>query len=221
MNLTADLVPIWLNLAAWPVLAVIVGWNLLGAPWNLLQRNGLHPLYSLSVVLLAGLWWLRVGAYPGLEFHLLGITTLLLVFGWRLTLVAGAVALVMTSLLGGSDWRALGINGLLVVVLPVALGVWLHRLIYRRLPRHFFVYVLVTAHFASMLVIAAVILSGALLLGLLGAHPWGRIGSDYLVFLPLVLLPEGFVNGALMTLLVILRPEWVRSFDDRDYIDGK
>jgi uncharacterized membrane protein len=221
MNLHAELLPTWLSLAAWPIFAAVVGWNLLGAPWDLLKRNGLHPLFSLSVLLLAGLWWLRVGVHPGLEFHLLGITSMLLVFGWRLTLVAGATALVLIGALGGSDWYALGLNGLLVVVLPVALATWLHRLIYQRLPRHFFVYVLITAHFASMLVIAVVILSGALLLGLADAHPWERIWADYLVFLPLVLLPEGFVNGAIMTMLVILRPEWVRSFDDRDYIDGK
>jgi len=37
----------------------------------------------------------------------------------------------------------------------------------------------------------------------------------------MAMLSEGFINGAIMTLLTILRPEWVRSFDDRDYIDGK
>lgn len=221
MNLTAELVPTWLSLAAWPLFAGVVIWNFWGAPWALLHRNELNRLFSLAVILLAGLWWMKVGVHDGLEFHLLGITTLVLIFGWRLSLVAGATALFLTTLLAGGDWDTLGLNGLLTVVLPVALASWLHRMIYQRLPRHFFVYVLVTAHFASMLVIAVVILSGALLLGLLGAHPWERVWGDYLVFMPLVLLPEGFVNGAVMTTLIILRPEWVRSFDDRDYIEGK
>lgn len=221
MNLTTELVPIWLSLAAWPLFAAIVGWNVWGAPWALLHRNELNRLFSLSVLLLAGLWWLKAGVHAGLEFHLLGITTLVLIFGWRLSLVAGAAALCLTTVLAGGDWQTLGLNGLLAVVLPVALATWLHRVIYQRLPRHFFVYVLITAHFASMLVIAVVIAAGVLLLWLLGAHPWERIWTDYLVFMPLVLLPEGFVNGAIMTMLVILRPDWVRSFDDRDYIEGK
>ncbi|NDY95107.1 hypothetical protein [Wenzhouxiangella limi] len=60
-----------------------------------------------------------------------------------------------------------------------------------------------------------------LVLLLLGAQPWSRVGNDYLLFLPMIMLPEGFLNGAVLTMLTLLRPAWVRSFDDRDYIDGK
>lgn len=220
MNLPVELLPSWLSLAAWPLFALIVGWNAWGAPWNLLSRNDLHSLYGLAVVLMTGLWWLEVGAHEGLSFHLLGLTTMVLVFGWRLTLIGGAIALVLLAVLRG-DGYALGLNGLLGVVLPVGLASSLHRLIYQRLPRHFFVYVLVSAHFASMLVIASVILTGAGLMGLMGVYPWYLIRDDYLLFMPLVMIPEGFLNGAIMSLLILLRPEWVRSFDDRDYIDGK
>jgi len=94
-------------------------------------------------------------------------------------------------------------------------------LIYHWLPKHFFVYLMVSAHFSSMLVIAAVIVAGGALLLALGVQPWSRVGNDYLLFLPMIMLPEGFLNGAILTMLTILRPEWVRSFDDRDYIDGK
>jgi uncharacterized membrane protein len=35
------------------------------------------------------------------------------------------------------------------------------------------------------------------------------------------MLPEGFLNGAVLSMLTAWKPEWVRTFDDRDYIDGK
>lgn len=220
MSIPAEFLPLWLALPALAVFLVFFVWHLVGAPWQLLKENDLHHQFSLATVLLAGLWWLKAGAHPGLEFHLLGLTTMVLIFGWRLALVAGGTAVILVSLLAG-EWQATGVNGLIGVVLPVFLANVLHRLIYQRLPRHFFVYVLVAAHFSSMAVISSVIVAGASILWLLGIYPWPLLWSDFLIFMPLVLIPEGFLNGAIMTTLILLRPEWVRSFDDRDYIDGK
>lgn len=221
MNLPADLLPLWLMLAAWPAFAAIAGWNLAGAPWRLLVVNGLRPLFLFACLLLAGLWWMRVSAHAGLELHLLGLTSMVLLFGWRLAMVGGSGALLILAAAGIYDWAALGLNGLIGVILPVLLANRLHDLIYRWLPKHYFIYLMVSAHFSSMLVIAAVALSGGLLMLLLGGQPWSRVGGEYFLFLPMIMLPEGFLNGALLTMLTILKPEWVRSFDDRDYIDGK
>lgn len=146
---------------------------------------------------------------------------MVLLFGWRLALVGGFIALGILTVVGAYDWAATGVNGLIGIVLPVLLANRLHGLIYHWLPKHFFVYLMVSAHFSSMLVIAAVIVTGGALLLALGAQPWSRVGNDYLLFLPMIMLPEGFLNGAILTMLTILKPEWVRSFDDRDYIDGK
>ena len=44
----------------------------------------------------------------------------------------------------------------------------------------------------------------------LGDDPW---------FIIVMLFPEGFLNGMLMTILVVYRPEWVSSFDDREYLN--
>ncbi len=221
MTLTAELLPLWLAIPAWVAFLGLWGWSLLAAPWRLLRANGIELLFVLATGLLAGLWWLKAGAHDGLEFHLLGLTTMVLIFGWRLAVAGGGLALLLLAIIGGYDWISLGGNGLLGVVLPASLAHGLHSLVYRRLPRHFFVYALVSAHFTSMLVIAAVVIAGGLLLALLGAHPWDRVLTEYFLFLPLVMVPEGFLNGAIMTTLIILRPEWVRSFDDVDYIDGK
>ena len=221
MTLPSELLPLWLMLSAWPVFVAVVGWHLIGAPWRLLRLNGLSPLFGCACGLLAALWWMRISAHPGLELHLLGLTSMVLLFGWRLAMVGGSIALCMLAGAGIHDWAALGVNGLIGVVMPVLLAERLHDLIYRRLPRHYFIYLMVAAHFSSMLVMAAVALSGGLILLLLGAQPWARVGGEYFLFLPLLMLPEGFLNGALLTMLTLLRPEWVRSFDDRDYIDDQ
>lgn len=221
MNLPAEILPLWLTLPAWPVFLFLVGWNLIGAPWRLLTINGLWPLFSGACLLLVALWWMRISVHAGLELHLLGLSSMVLLFGWRLALVGGGLALLMLAAGGVYDWAALGVNGLIGVALPVLLANHLHELIHRWLPKHYFVYLMVAAHFSSMLVIAAVIISGGLIVLFLGAQPWARVGGDYLLFMPLVMLPEGFLNGALLTMLTLLKPEWVRSFDDRDYIDGK
>jgi uncharacterized membrane protein len=54
-----------------------------------------------------------------------------------------------------------------------------------------------------------------------GLYDWSHLSHDYLRYLPLILFPEGVLNGMLITTFVVIRPQWVRSFDDADYIVGK
>lgn len=221
MNLPEELLPGALIWVGWLLFAPLSAWALWTAPWRLLQRNLLELVFTGAVLLTAGLWTMQVGAQAGLGLHFLGSSALVLVFGARLALAASVLALIMLAAAGIYDWAALGINGLIGAALPVWLAHHLHRRIERLFPRHYFVYVLVSAHFASMLVLAAVALAGAALLWLTGGYPADRVINDYLIFLPIAMLPEGFLNGAIMTMLTAFKPEWVRSFDDRDYLDGK
>ena len=45
--------------------------------------------------------------------------------------------------------------------------------------------------------------------------------GDFILLLPLMMFPEAFVNGALMTIRVAYRPQWVASFRDQHYLHGK
>jgi uncharacterized membrane protein len=45
-----------------------------------------------------------------------------------------------------------------------------------------------------------------------------QLASEYLVWLPMVSLAEAFMNGVVMAMAVVYRPEWVASFDDRIYL---
>jgi len=36
-----------------------------------------------------------------------------------------------------------------------------------------------------------------------------------------MLFPEAFYNGIVMTVLISLRPKWVWSFNDEEYLQGR
>jgi uncharacterized membrane protein len=42
-----------------------------------------------------------------------------------------------------------------------------------------------------------------------------------MLFIPLLMFGEAFLNGMAMTLLVAYRPRWVSTFHDHWYLDGK
>ncbi|MCC5857707.1 MAG: energy-coupling factor ABC transporter permease [Ectothiorhodospiraceae bacterium] len=221
VNLDADLVPV---AVAWPLLVLFVlglAPVLRKAPWGLLRDNRLESVFIGAVGCVGLLWSMSVGVRPGLELHLLGATALTLIFGWRLAIAAGLAALAALSILGLYAWPAFAVNGLLLAVLPVLVSHWIGRRVYGLLPHHFFVYIFLTAFFGAMLAMGAVVLTSAALLFLLDAYPYAVLVQDYLVMLPLIMFPEGFITGMVMTMLVVFRPEWVRTFDDRDYIHGK
>jgi len=70
-----------------------------------------HVFLGASVLLMF-LWTIRGGLAPGLGVHLLGATVLTLMFGWRLALLAMALALAGTAVYGLVGWTTLGVNGL-------------------------------------------------------------------------------------------------------------
>jgi len=218
MNATATLLPdplLWLA----TLLAGSAGvWAALSAPWRLLRANRLENLFLAMVVVIAGLWLMRAGVHPGLEVHLLGATVLTLMFGWRLAIVNGTLVLAALSALGVHGWGGFGVNLAILVVIPVLCSHWIGALAYRWLPHHLFVYLLVCGFFGGIAALLASAGSAALLWWLTGPYGGSVILSDFIIILPLLAFPEGFMTGTIMTMLVVFKPEWVRSFDDRDYL---
>jgi uncharacterized membrane protein len=45
-----------------------------------------------------------------------------------------------------------------------------------------------------------------------------HVGPEYFAVLPLMSFGEAFVNGMVMAMMVVYRPKWVMSFDDRLYL---
>ena len=54
-----------------------------------------------------------------------------------------------------------------------------------------------------------------------GIHEWQTVKDNYLVLLPLLLFMEGLFNGMTVTLLIVYKPKWVYTFNDKFYMQGK
>ena len=48
-----------------------------------------------------------------------------------------------------------------------------------------------------------------------------HVAEQYLIMAPLYGFPEAFINGMIITALVVYRQEWVMTFDYSRYVDGK
>lgn len=205
----------------WVLYVLALGLAIRIAPWWRFRKAQQRHVFLGSVVVLLMLWHLRVGVQPGLSFHLLGVTAVTLMFGWSLAILACGLALVGVALNAGQGWAGFAINAIVTGVLPATLSQVLLVLIRWYLPKNFFVYVLGNGFLTGGLVGLA---SGYLAMGLLvasGAYSYRVLRETVLPFFPLMFLPEAILNGAVLTLLVLYRPNWVYSFSDDQYLKGK
>ena len=167
----------------------------------------------MAVLALAAMRWFNTAALQGVMLHFLGATIATLMFG------AGTACWVMAAvslagLLMGAAWHGWAMDFLVAGALPVgvsavaawAAGTWL--------PRNVFTYVMLNAFAGAALAMAASMLAKAAVTAWLG----GRALAAYLVATPMLMFAEAFFAGAVMVLVVVYRPHWCRSFDDREYL---
>jgi len=205
------------HLAFWPLLI----WVVLTAPWRYLgEQNRLHVFLGSAVAQFL-LWQIRADIVGGVHLHLLGATVMTLMFGWRLATLGGCIALTLSTLAGRADWISFALNAWLTVVVPVAVSYRFARFVEHWLPNHFFVYVYMSAFAGGALSMAGVGLLSTLLLRVTNVLSAGSATGQYFLPFVLFLFPEAFFSGALMTLMIVYRPNWVASFDDRRYLYRK
>ncbi len=221
MVIDSGLLPSFLNgvILGFYVLALASALSL--APLRRFHAAGLIHFFLGSVLVLVRLWHGQVLVKPGLSFHMLGLTAITLMFGWSLAVIAASLALLGVCLNTGSGWESFALNAFIGGVVPISLTQILLILIRAYLPRHFFVYVLVNGFLTAGFVGIA---TGYLVTGLLvatGAYSFTQLAQGFLPFFPLMFLPEAIVNGWVMAVLVAFRPQWVYSFRDEEYLQGK
>lgn len=219
MNLAPDLLPLPLFGAGYLLFAALLVWALTGINYRRWAREPLrqHLFFASSLAIML-LWFVRAGLAPGLGIHFLGMTALTLLLGWRLAMVGALFPLVGSAVVGLESWESLGLNGLLLVALPIGISQAIWRLADRRLPPNLFVYILGCGFFGSLLAagVARLAVGGVLLAA--GMYSWQTLVDDYLVVLPLALFPEGIINGMVVSVLSALRPEWMATLDTRRYL---
>ncbi len=222
MNFPAELASTWLWSANFLYLVSLLA-ALFFMQWHHLKNaQDAHVLFGACVFL--WLAWRMAGgiqADAGLEFHLLLVTSVTLMFGWAYGVVCVTLAQLLLMLEGRAEWLSFGMNLLCNGVIPIGVTYFAMRFIDRVLPQHFFIYIYGGAFFTSAFAMLVSRVAGMLVLWGAGVHSADHLLQDYAPILPIMMFPEAFINGGLMTLLVVFRPEWVSSFSDERYLRHK
>jgi uncharacterized membrane protein len=190
------------------------------AAWSVLARPGNLNVLLAATVAVLGLWLIKTGIKPGLNFHLLGATALTLMFRPWFALLSLSLLCLAVAVQSG-EYSAYPGNLLTMAVVPVAVSWGVYRFVDGRLPNHLFIYIFLNGFFGAGLAIGAVGLASTAFAALSGAYALDYLLGDYLPFYLLMAWAEAFATGMIMTLLVVYRPEWVATFDDRRYLHGK
>lgn len=218
MYITSEQLLSDLNLLANAAYLALLVYALRHAAWRRLWRAEQLNIFLAGCAFLVVLWSLRAGVSEGLALHYLGVTTMTLVFGWPLAVLGATLALGAMGTMLEMDWAAFGVNALVTGAIPALVTHALARWVERRLPANFFIYVYLCAFLGGVLAVLTSALLVAALLALSGAYPLEKISYEYLAYLPMLVLPEGIINGMVVTVLVALKPEWVSSYDEERHL---
>lgn len=208
----------WIALA---VYLLVLLYTIKFGPWQRVRPNHIMHAYFGSCVGLLLMWSIKSDVIPGLEYHYLGATLLTLMFGWELAFIALSVVFLGLVINGGSDWQSFPLNALLMGLAPSLLSYFIYKVVDRYLPNHFFVYIFVNAFFGAAVVLVSTLMLTMLVVLAGGIYTWHELSTHYLPFVPLMVFPEAFITGFLITVMVVMRPEWVYTFDDHRYLQGK
>jgi len=164
---------------------------------------------------------LKVHIEDGLSIHLLGSTVLTLMFRWQVALIANALVLLGITLTTMADFQAFAMNGLLMGVLPVMISYIIWRLNEWYLPANYFVYIFIAAFLSAGLSILAMGFVSHKLLSIIDNSLNVETLDQYLmIFIP-IMYPEAFLTGAVISVFVIFKPQWIATFDDKRYLHNK
>lgn len=190
------------------------------APWQVIANNRVlqHMLCGATVLLLV-LWSMRAGISPGLGIHFLGLTVMTLVFGWDLAVLASTVVLLGMALIGKESWDGLFVQGVCYVLLPVATTYAIYWFVENRMAKNFFVFLFIGGFIGAGIATAVGGLATSAVLVLDGVYDFDKVYMEYIRYLPLIMFPEGLLNGIFLTGMMVFHPDWVRYFDAHRYID--
>lgn len=220
MNLVSANIPAaWLSVL-WTLAALLGILIARRAGWRMLKDTANLNVFLAASVAVLGLWLIKTGVKPGLNFHLLGATALTLMFRPLFALLAIALITAAVTLWHG-EYAAFPANWLLMGAVPVGVSWVLFRLIDGKLPNHLFIYVFLNAFFGAALAVTAVGLASTAFAALAGAYPLAYLLDEYLPYYLLMAWAEAFATGMLITVMVVYKPEWVATFDDRRYLLDK
>lgn len=205
----------------WLLLLATSGFAARYADWRALrqQPSRYHLVFGGALFCLL-LWLMSVTMVDGLWMHFMGVTTLTLILGWRFAMLAGTVAILVYTLLIGEPLAAVAPAWLLTIAIPATVSRLLVSALHRLKSHNLFIYMLGAGFGGGMLSVLVTAIAAVSLLWLIGQQGWAEQALANWPLITLVLFPEGFINGMIVTALTVFYPDLVKTFDDVYYLDS-
>ncbi len=219
MFISGDLIPPWLALLTGLLMLGICLACALLAPWAAIRAvpARMHLVLGGAALCLL-LWLMSVHMIDRLWLHLLGVTVLVMLLGLRFALLAGAVATLLYAYLIGEALRAAPLAWSLTVLVPALVSRAVVHNVTRLRSDNLFLYLLGAGFGGGMLAMLAMCLAALPVLWMLDQRQWLQAALENWPLVALVLFPEGFINGMIITTLTVFYPHVVKTFDDKHYL---
>lgn len=188
------------------------------AEWRALRVSLRQHLLFASLLFLVVLWMISVRTLEGMWLHFLGVTAVTLLVGLRFTLLIGALACGIHALLIGQPLAAAPAAWLVSVVCPACLSRLLVHWLRDRPQSNLFVYLLGAGFGGGAVAALGTAAASLLVLALAGHGDKVAAALDNWPLIALILFPEGFINGMVLSVIVVLNPEAVKTFDSDKYL---
>lgn len=205
----------------WILFAPLLVWAAARTRWVELFTDSRrqHLLFG-TVFALFALWLVRRDFETGVSYHFIGMTAVTLLLDWPLAVLGGFLAQLGLLALGRQDLAAMGVNGLLLIGLPVLVTECCAILVERAQPRNLFVYIFCSGFFAAALSALLCLLATLGVLWLDGLFAMPTWIEDFIGYLWLLIFPEAFINGMVVSALVVFCPEWLETFNRTRYLQA-
>ncbi|NAW82034.1 hypothetical protein CAG69_08290, partial [Vibrio sp. V43_P6S15P86] len=205
----------WFNLGSlvvilWIVLAYCLpDWKKVVWP-KLEKEKAFQHLVFATLFFFSILWATQAGVKEGLQIHFLALTTLTMMYGWRMAFLISIPAMLVNHLLHDVSLLQLPTSLVLSALLPIFISYLVFLLSYHYLPRNIFVFIFVAGFFNGAITGSLHLLINSFYHLSVGHYDWETIQHNYFIFVPLLAFPEGLLNGMSLAVLTVFKPEWLR-----------
>lgn len=195
---------------------------------KLLNRATFNTLFSSQTIqrscfaislVICFFWSVKAGLLNGLNIHILAMTAITLIMGVRFAMVCANLALCLLVLFNAIELKQLASYALFTAAIPILFSYFIFSLSYRYLAKHIFVYIFVCAFLGAGFTAVCHILLMTMYHYLIGSYSLVMLLDNYSYFAALIWFPESMLSGMAMTVLIIYRPHWVKTFYDNQYLD--
>ena len=220
MVIDGELIPTWLSGSLWLLLVATCLLALRYADWRAVTQvpARLHLLLG-GALFCVVLKLLSVRVIPGLWLHFLGIPTLTLILGWRFAVLSGTLAVLVHTALIGQGTASIPTAWLLSVAVPATVSRYLVFRLRKLKFRNLFIYMLGAGFGGGILSVLALAATALPLFWVIDQRAWVTDALSNWPLISLLLFPEGFINGMVVTTLTVFYPQLVKTFDERHYLD--